>query len=88
MSVVTTPTKIYTIQDKPRPDDMADYLARVRAVSGRLAKLLGAERAMHAMERSRRHTSASTARRSGFCKFRRCQKTDNFTTFLCQHGGE
>lgn len=77
MSMTTTPPKIYTIRDIPGPPDMADYLARVRAVSERLANLpgtpsppedtqhltyqeandielalLGAERAIHAMEKS------------------------------------
>lgn len=77
MPITTTPPKIYTIHDIPRPPGMADYLARVHAVSGRLAKLpgtpsppedmehltyqeaneielalLGAERALHAMEKS------------------------------------
>lgn len=77
MPTTTTPPKIYTIRDIPRPPDMADYLSRVRAVSERLAELpetpspppdmehltyqrandielalLGAERAIHAMEKS------------------------------------
>lgn len=77
MPMTTTPPRVYTIRDMPRPPDMADYLARVRAVSERLAKLpgtpdpppdmerlnyqaandielalLGAERAIHAMEKS------------------------------------
>ncbi len=42
MPMTTVPPKIYTIRDIPRPPGMADYLARVRAVSGRLAKLPGA----------------------------------------------
>lgn len=41
MPMTTTPPRVYTIRDKPRPPDMADYLARVRAVSERLAKLPG-----------------------------------------------
>lgn len=32
MPTTTTPPKIYTIHDIPRPEDMADYLSRVRAV--------------------------------------------------------
>lgn len=77
MPMTTTTPHIYTIRDKPRPADMADYLARVRAVGDALAvlpgtpeppedmqyltfqgannielALLGAERAIHAMEKS------------------------------------
>lgn len=77
MPTTTIPPKIYTIQDIPRPEDMADYLSRVRAVRDALAvlpgtpdppadmehltyqganaielALLGAERAVHAMENS------------------------------------
>lgn len=77
MPITTTPPKIYTIRDIPRPPDMADCLARVQAVRNALAvlpgtpgppedmehltyqeanaielSLLGAERAMHAMESS------------------------------------
>lgn len=77
MPMTTTPPRIYTIHDIPRPSDMADYLSRVRAVSERLAALpgtpdppadmerltyqeanaielalLGAERAIHAIEKS------------------------------------
>lgn len=77
MPTTTTPPKIYTIRDIPPPEDMADYLARVRAVRDALAvlpgtpeppadmehltyreanaielSLLGAERAVHAMEKS------------------------------------
>lgn len=77
MPMTTTPPKIYTIHDIPRPEDMADYLARVRAVRDALVvlpgtpepppdmqhlnyqeanaielSLLGAERAVHAMEKS------------------------------------
>jgi len=39
--MTTTPPRVYTIRDIPRPADMADYLSRVRAVSERLAKLPG-----------------------------------------------
>lgn len=77
MPMTTTPPKIYQHGDIPRPPDMADYLARVRAVSSRLVKLpgttdppqnmehldfrsannielalIGAERAINAMEKS------------------------------------
>lgn len=77
MPTTTTPPKIYTIHDIPRPKDMEDYLARVRSVRDALAvlpgtpeppadmqhltyqeanaielSLLGAERAVHAMEKS------------------------------------
>lgn len=77
MPITTTPPKIYQTTDIPRPPDMADYLARVVAVSERLVKwhgtpdppqdmehlnyqaannielaLLGAERAINAMESS------------------------------------
>ena len=77
MPMTTTPPKIYTIHDIPRPEDIADYLSRVRAVRNALAvlpgtpepppdmqhltyqganaielALLGAERAIHAMEKS------------------------------------
>lgn len=77
MPMTTTPPKIYQTTDIPRQPDMADYLARVRAVSERLVKwpgtpdppqemehldfvgannielaLLGAERAINAMESS------------------------------------
>lgn len=77
MPMTTTPPKIYQLGDIPRPADMSDYLARVRAVSERLVKwtgtpdpppdmehldfvgannielaLLGAERAINAMEHS------------------------------------
>ena len=41
MPMTTTPPRIYTIRDKPRPADMADYLARVRAVRDALAALPG-----------------------------------------------
>lgn len=77
MPITTTPPKIYTVGDIPRPADMADYLDRVRAVSSALVHLpgtpippedmnnldfrganaielalLGAERAINAMEAS------------------------------------
>ena len=86
MPMTTTPPRIYTIRDKPRPADMADYLARVRAVRDALAALpgtpevpgdmqfltfqeangielalLGAERAIHAMEKSWIHSGETTA---------------------------
>ncbi len=32
MPMTTAPSKIYTIRDIPRPADMADYLAQIRAV--------------------------------------------------------
>ena len=35
------PPPIYTIHDIPRPEDMSDYLSRVRAVRERLAVLPG-----------------------------------------------
>ena len=41
MPMTTAPPKIYTIQDIPRPPDMADYLSRVRAVRDALAALPG-----------------------------------------------
>ena len=41
MPMTTTPPHIYTIRDKPRPPDMADYLSRVRAVRDALAVLPG-----------------------------------------------
>lgn len=86
MPMTTTPPHIYTIRDKPRPADMADYLARVRAVRDALAALpgapdpppdmehltyqaandielalLGAERAIHAMEKSWIYSGETTA---------------------------
>lgn len=86
MPITATPPKIYTIHDIPGPPDMADYLARVRAVSERLAKLpgtpsppldmqhltfqganaielalLGAERALHAMEKSWVYSGETTS---------------------------
>lgn len=86
MPITTTPPKIYTIHDIPRPADMADYLTRVRAVSERLGKLpgtpspledmehltyqgandielalLGAERAVHAMEKSWIYSGETTS---------------------------
>ncbi len=39
MPMTTAPPKIYTIRDIPRPVEMADYLARVRAVRDALAAL-------------------------------------------------
>ena len=39
MPMTTAPPKIYTIRDIPRPAEMADYLARVRAVRDALAAL-------------------------------------------------
>ena len=36
MPMTTAPPKIYRRGEIPRVDDMADYLSRVRAVSGRL----------------------------------------------------
>lgn len=51
MPMTTAPTKIYTVQDVPRPADMADYLSRVRAVSERLVKLPGAPDPPPDMER-------------------------------------
>ncbi len=41
MPMTTAPPKIYTIRDIPRPAEMADYLARVRAVRDALASLPG-----------------------------------------------
>ena len=41
MPMTTAPPKIYTIRDKPRPPDMADFLVRVRAVRDALAALPG-----------------------------------------------
>ena len=41
MPMTTAPPKIYTIRDIPRPAEMADYLARVRAVRDALAALPG-----------------------------------------------
>ena len=41
MPITTAPRKIYTIRDIPRPAEMADYLARVRAVRDALAALPG-----------------------------------------------
>lgn len=41
MPITTAPRKIYTIRDIPRPAEMADYLARVRAVRDALASLPG-----------------------------------------------
>ena len=41
MLTTTTPPKIYTIHDIPRPEDMADYLTRVRAVRDALTVLPG-----------------------------------------------
>lgn len=41
MPMTTAPPKIYTIRDIPRPAEMADYLARVRAVRDALATLPG-----------------------------------------------
>ena len=41
MPMTTAPPKIYTIRDIPRPVEMADYLARVRAVRDALASLPG-----------------------------------------------
>lgn len=41
MPMTTTPPKIYQRGDIPCPPDIADYLARVRAVSERLVKLPG-----------------------------------------------
>lgn len=86
MPITTTPPKIYTIRDIPSPPDMEDYLARVRAVGERLAKLpgtpdpppdmqhltyqeandielalLGAERAIHAMEKSWVYSGETTS---------------------------
>lgn len=86
MPMTTTPPHIYTIRDKPRPADMADYLARVRAVWNALAALpgtpeppedmqhltfraandielalLGAERAIHAMEKSWIYSGETTS---------------------------
>ena len=86
MPMTTTPPHIYTIRDKPLPADMADYLARVRAVRDALSPLpgapdpppdmehltyqaandielalLGAERAIHAMEKSWIYSGETTA---------------------------
>ena len=86
MPMTTTPPRIYTIRDKPLPSDMADYLARVRAVRDALSPLpsapdpppdmehltyqaandielalLGAERAIHAMEKSWIYSGETTA---------------------------
>lgn len=86
MPMTTAPPKIYTIQDIPRPPDMADYLSRVRAVRDALAALpgtpepppdmqyltyqeandielalLGAERAIHAMEKSWIYSGETTS---------------------------
>lgn len=41
MPLTTAPPKLYTTRDIPRPEDMADYLSRVRAVRERLAVLPG-----------------------------------------------
>ena len=41
MPMTTAPPKIYTIRDIPRPAEMSDYLARVRAVRDALASLPG-----------------------------------------------
>lgn len=41
MPMTTTPPKIYTIHDIPRPEDMAEYLSRVGAVRGMLPVLSG-----------------------------------------------
>ncbi len=86
MPMTTAPPKIYTIRDRPRPADMADYLDRVRAVRDALAALpgtpeppedmqhltfqaandielalLGAERAIHAMEKSWIYSGETTS---------------------------
>lgn len=41
MPMTTTPPKIYAVGDIPRPADMADYLARVTAVSSAMVHLPG-----------------------------------------------
>lgn len=51
MPVTTTLPHIYTLRDIPRPPDMADYLARIRAVSERLAKPPGTPDPPSDMER-------------------------------------
>ncbi len=86
MPMTTTPPRIYNIRDKPSPEDMADYLARVRAVRNALdalpgtpeppedmqhltfraandieMALLGAERAIHAMENSWIYSGETTS---------------------------
>ncbi len=41
MPMTTAPPKLYTIRDIPRPADMEEYLARVRAIRSALPVLPG-----------------------------------------------
>lgn len=41
MPQTTTPPKLYTIQDIPRPPDMLDYLSRIWAIYSIIPRLTG-----------------------------------------------